>query len=174
MIFLLQPPPLNLDSERTRVLNLLKTILPREAEVWEVGSTAIAGAIGKQDVDLLVRVPRAAFAATRAALDQAFPKNPDQMSNDVYQGYCVPSALDIAIQCTEKDGPYDNFLDFLEALRRSPERVEAYNALKRAWDGRRMEEYRAAKALFIEETLATNARRNGPFEGTDEGDLEGV
>lgn len=125
-----------------------------DAEVTEIGSTAVPGVIGKQDIDLLLRVPAVRFAETRARLDAAFERDAQQLSNDCYQGYRIPSALDIALQVTVEGGPYDDFLPFLEALRASPELIAAYNALKRDWDGHPMDRYRAEKARFIEHILA--------------------
>lgn len=57
------------------------------------------------------------------------------------------------MQLTVRDGPYDQFIAFLDALCESPALVERYNALKRAWDGRPMDEYRRAKSELIAEVL---------------------
>lgn len=143
----------SLRRERTRVLHTLARVLPA-AEALEVGSTAVDGVIGKGDLDVLVRVPEGDFPAARAALDGCFRRNPDQLANALYQGYTVDSALDVAVQLTVKGGPYDDFERFLEALRADPALVDRYNALKRAWHGRPMDAYRAAKAAFIEAVLA--------------------
>lgn len=138
---------------RDAALEQLRAALPAWADALEVGSTAVEGVLGKGDIDLLVRVPRARFEEARAIVDQLFERNPDQLSNDQYQGYLVPDELDVAVQLTVRDGPYDHFIAFLDALRASPELVERYNALKRAWDGEPMDEYRRAKARFIAEVL---------------------
>lgn len=155
---LAEPDPAALRAEAARVLAWIRAVVPA-ADVREVGSTAVPGVIGKGDLDVLVRVPEPDFAATRAALDAVFPRNPAQFSDARYQGYTVPSAMDVAIQLTVTGGPYDSFVAFLDALAASPGRVAAYNALKRAWDGRPMAEYRAAKAAFIEAVLAGAPRR---------------
>jgi hypothetical protein len=98
--------------EALRVLALIAEALPG-VDAREVGSTAVPGVIGKGDLDLLVRVPADTFSATRAALDLLFPRNPDQLSNERYQGYLVPSEV-----------------------------------------GRPMDEYRAAKARFVEDVVS--------------------
>lgn len=152
--FLVRARPADLDEERDRVLAAVLAVVPREAEVFEVGSTAVPGVVGKQDIDLLVRAPLHAFARTRQALDAAFSRDPGQLSNEQYQGYRVTSPHDVAIQCTVKAGPHDTFLEFLEALRGSPELVDAYNALKMQWHGRDMDAYRGAKSAFIQAALA--------------------
>lgn len=130
----------------------LRRLVP-DADVQEVGSTAVPGVIGKGDLDVLVRVEAAAFPDLLARLDTTFPRNPHQLSNATYQGYTVPSPLDVALQCTPFGSPYDDFLPFLDALRADDALIAAYNALKRRWDGRAMDAYRARKAAFIRAVL---------------------
>ncbi len=147
--------PERLAEERKRVHALLSACnLP--GQTFEVGSTAVPGVLGKQDLDFLVRVPPADFRTARETLDHHFPRNLAQLSNDQYQGYHVPSSLDVAIQLTIEGGPYDTFLAFLTRLATDPEVRADYNALKLAYDGKPMNEYRAAKSQFIEATLATS------------------
>ena len=144
--------PASLDDARQRALASIHEVVPA-AYVYEVGSTAVAGVIGKQDLDFLVRLPATAFATTRDALDQRFARDPDQLSNAVYQGYRIDSVLDVAIQLTVEGSPHDTFLEFIERLRESDALREQYNELKRAFDGRAMHEYRTAKQRFIEGVL---------------------
>lgn len=144
--------PSTMMSERNRVLGILMEMVPGDG-VMEVGSSAVKGAIGKQDIDFLVRVNRDSFAGVRALLDARFDRNPNQLSNDEYQGYRVESPLDVAVQLTIRGGQYDHFDRFLDALRADPCRLEAYNALKRQWNGKPMDQYRLAKRAFIELTL---------------------
>ena len=141
-----------LARERARVVALVRAAVPF-GEVLEVGSTAVDGVIGKQDIDVMVRVPAAQFAAARTVLDRHFRRNATQISNAAYQGYLVDSALDAAIQLIVAGSGYDGFVAFLERLRADAGLREAYNALKRAWDGRPMDDYRAAKRAFIERVL---------------------
>ena len=143
-----------LEGERDRVLCLLKACVPSE-RVHEVGSTAVPGVVGKQDLDFLVLVPPQDFDSARSELDERFARNPDQLSNDVYQGYKVDSDLDVAIQLTIAGGDHDDFLDFLARLRASASLRAKYNELKQAFDGRDMDEYREAKGAFIERVLST-------------------
>lgn len=145
--------PAVLEREREAALTTLRDALPHWAEIREVGSTAVDGVIGKGDIDVLVRVPRERFDEARACLDAALPRNENQLSNAIYQGYRVPSPHDVAVQLTVAGGPYDDFDRFLDALRADPVLVERYNALKRAHDGGPMDVYRAAKGEFIEAAL---------------------
>lgn len=125
------------------------------ASVIEVGSTAVEGVIGKQDIDILVLVPREDFSRARLSLDRHFVRNPAQLSNESYQGYVIRSELDVAIQLTVAGSEYDKFERFLFALRSSPQLRAEYNQLKRLWDGRSMKEYQRAKAEFVESALLT-------------------
>ncbi|MFC4348935.1 GrpB family protein [Kordiimonas lipolytica] len=131
----------------------VKAILP-DADVREVGSTAVAGAIGKQDIDLLVRVAPNAFTEARDTLDEVFPRNSEQLSTCDFQGYLIPDDLDVAVQLTVHGGQYDVFLPFLDALTSDAVLLEAYNQLKRDWHGKSMQDYRTAKSTFIEAVLA--------------------
>jgi GrpB-like predicted nucleotidyltransferase (UPF0157 family) len=146
-----------LEAERRRVVALLDEAVP-EAEVIEVGSTAIPGVIGKGDLDILVRCPADRFDETLLRLDACLPRNPKQFSSADYQGYVVPSPLDVALQVTVAGGPHDDFVPFVEALTADPDLVERYNQLKRTWDGRPMDAYREAKADFIQQVLAARQR----------------
>ena len=144
-----------LERERERVLYLIHQAIPL-ACVAEVGSTAIEGLIGKQDLDFVVRVPSNSFEETRNTLDSTFPRNDEQLSNAEYQGYVIPSQLDVAIQLIVAGGKYDNFEKFLLRLSASPSLKRAYNELKVMWDGRPMREYRVAKQQFIDSVLSGN------------------
>lgn len=143
--------------EAARVVSLVHQVVP-DADVREVGSTAVVGAIGKGDIDVLVRVHAGEFSKVRGRLDRAFARNPDQLSSEDFQGYLVPSHLDVAIQLTVLGGPHDDFLRFADLLRASPRLLAEYNALKRAHDGAPMDLYRAAKAAFIESVLTDHDR----------------
>jgi len=141
-----------LDAERQRTLAKLGEIVPQDS-FFEVGSTAVPGVIGKQDLDFLVRVPKARFANTRSVLDTVFQRNPNQLSTDIYQGYTVKSDMDVAIQLTIEGGPHDTFLEFLERLRNSADLRTRYNDLKRKYDGKPMDDYRNEKRAFIEAAI---------------------
>jgi GrpB-like predicted nucleotidyltransferase (UPF0157 family) len=140
-------------SERDRIFPVLQRILPF-AKVIEVGSTAVEGVIGKQDIDFLARVPRNLFHAAKEALDQNFYRNERQFSAEDFQGYRVSSPLDIAIQLTAENGEHDVFERFLTLLRSDPELRRTYNELKVAFNLRPMDEYRVAKGDFIKRALA--------------------
>lgn len=160
-MFRIAPADPALPAVRDRVLATIHAALRGGAgvAVREVGSTAVDGVIGKGDLDLLVLASPDRFDAVRAALDALFVRNPRQYASAIYQGYTLasgdpPGGLDVAIQLTVAGGPHDTFDAFLDRLRQDPALVEAYNALKRRWNGRSMDGYRAEKAAFIEAALA--------------------
>lgn len=126
------------------------------ADVREVGSTAIPGAIGKGDLDVLARCDADRFAALCDALDRVLSFDPDQLHDASYRGYVgsVDGVEAGSVQATITGCAYDTFTAFHERLLAEPALVEAYNRLKRAWDGRPMDGYRVAKAAFIERVLA--------------------
>jgi GrpB-like predicted nucleotidyltransferase (UPF0157 family) len=144
--------PDGLEQATRETLEQVRSAAPF-AEVFEVGSTAVPGVLGKGDLDFLVRTPAPQFPRLLAALDRRFARNPGQFSSPIYQGYVLPGPLDIALQCTVTGGPHDDFLPFLAALRTDPNLVRAYNELKRQFDGQPMDVYRTAKAAFIEGVL---------------------
>jgi GrpB-like predicted nucleotidyltransferase (UPF0157 family) len=141
-----------LARERERAMTLLRRILGN-IYIKEVGSTAIAGTIGKGDIDLLITVRADDFLSARTKLDLAFERDSDQLSNDIYQAFIIPSSVDIKVQLTVRDGPYDRFEAFLNVLRKDPKVLAQYEALKRSMDGKPMSVYRKAKAQFIQSVL---------------------
>jgi GrpB-like predicted nucleotidyltransferase (UPF0157 family) len=153
-VFLIQDVN-NAEFSQTRdeLIQLLQSLLPN-AKILEIGSSAVAGCIGKGDLDILVKVHSSEFNEARSVLDQTFNRNPEQLSNDCYQGYTVESAFDVAIQLTVANGPYDDFETFVSLLRDSQELLKSYNALKLSWNGKSMDDYRAAKGAFIEQALS--------------------
>lgn len=159
--------PADLAAERDRAIELLAAHVPMEC-IREVGSTAVEGVVGKQDLDLLVLVPPGVFTAIRARLDQVLARHSEQWSDDQFQGYVFASPLEVSIQLTVEGCPHDHFDRFLAALRSWPSLREAYNTLKAAYDGRLMSDYRAAKSAFIESVLAEMLERNTSDAGAME------
>ncbi len=136
---------------------MLQQVLP-DAEISEVGSTAVEGVFGKEDVDIAALVPSDDFEASRLILDQVFEHDVQQLSSNCYQGYHASRLWDVAIQLTVKGGPYDTFHAFNAVLRSQPNVLAAYNQVKRKWDGKAMSAYRQAKAEFIAEVLRKHLR----------------
>ena len=141
-----------LEAVRAATLNKLHAVVCAGI-VHEVGSTAIPGTIGKQDLDFLVLAPKGQFLLLRERLDSVFARNDQQLTNAHYQGYLVESNLDVAIQLTVAGSQFDTFLAFKTRLLANPALVRDYNQLKTQFDGQPMDLYRHAKRRFIEQTL---------------------
>ncbi len=138
--------------ERVRVVRLLRALLPY-ALINEVGSTAVSGVIGKQDMDFSIKVHVDHFEQSKKSLDSCFLRNVDQIADHCIQGYKVSSSLDVALQLIVIESKYDVFDAFVCMLRRDAELKAAYNQLKIQWDGKPMKEYRQAKDIFISQAL---------------------
>jgi GrpB-like predicted nucleotidyltransferase (UPF0157 family) len=148
--------PLALKRERTRLHNLVRTATPR-GSVLEVGSTAVEGVVGKEDIDFAVSVPRDYFGLVRSSLDRQLKRDPNQLSNSEYQGYILDSPFDAAVQLFVEGSQYDTFESFLQLLLNDVSLRHAYNELKRRWDGKPMDLYRTAKREFIETAISRHS-----------------
>ncbi|WP_162787267.1 GrpB family protein [Notoacmeibacter marinus] len=135
---------------------VLRECLPT-AEAREVGSTAVPELVGKGDVDVLVRVPLADFAAASRTLEQRFACNEDQHASATFRSYLVSPPKHglppVTIQMTAIGASTEVFDAFLAVLRTDETMRERYGTLKRSWEGRGMAGYRRAKARFIRNAL---------------------
>lgn len=124
-LFRIQTPQVRLiRKEKVRVLRMVRALIPF-AEVKEIGSTAVAGVIGKQDLDVLIKVDNNNFGLAKRILDEFFSRNGTQLSNENIQGYRVDSKADISLQLVVKGS-----LDFTRSTRQlimsKTERRELY------------------------------------------------
>lgn len=164
-----EPPFTLVDAECARegaqrlfaaISKTLAVMLPPQADIRHIGATAIPGCLTKGDLDVVVRVRPADFAAADAALASRFARNEGSIRTETFSAFeDASSHPHLGIQLATIDGPFDVFHLFVDALRGSPSLVEDYNALKRRHDGAEMARYRAAKDAFIEEVLARVAQQ---------------
>lgn len=153
-VFRIKSPHLRMmRRERVRVVRFLREWLPY-ADVREVGSTAVPGVIGKEDLDFAIKVSADKFDCARMLLDTSFIRNPHQLSDHCIQGYNVESGLEVSLQLIVRNSPYDIFDSFLCMLKQDAELRDAYNRLKMQWDGKSMQAYRHAKDAFIAQALS--------------------
>ena len=75
----------------------------------EVGSTAIAGITGKQDLDFAVRGSAERFEEARSVLDGLYQRNDAQQSDTGFPGYILESSLDASVQLLAAGSQYDTF-----------------------------------------------------------------
>jgi GrpB-like predicted nucleotidyltransferase (UPF0157 family) len=146
-----------LRSQARRAFELHRSTISRlvlAAMIEHIGSTAIPGTLTKGDLDLLVMVPAADFAAAEAALAERFERNVGSLHNEVFASFKDDSADPaLGIQLTCDSALRDEFLHFRDALIADPALVAAYNELKRACEGLPMDEYRERKDGFIRQVL---------------------
>ncbi|MGQ9424780.1 GrpB family protein [Gilvimarinus sp. F26214L] len=136
-------------SLRSELLQLLPN-----ANIQEIGSSSIVGALTKGDVDILVCVPESQFNVAVAAMLHRFETNTGM--EDVPQFASFKGVLDdvefgIQLAC---DHCQFGFVAFRDRLNSSPDLVEEYNRVKLAAAGLSMKEYRDRKWEFIERVLS--------------------
>ncbi|MCC7252258.1 GrpB family protein [Hyphomicrobium sp.] len=137
----------------------LRVLLPASADIRHVGATAVAGCVTKGDLDIVVRVPSEAFVTVDDALAARFPRNIGSKRTDAFSSFeDATTTPHLGIQLTIAGGEDDYFHLFADALRQDPGLVAQYNALKREFDGKPMEVYRAAKSAFVRDVLSRLGR----------------
>lgn len=124
------------------------------ARIEEIGSTAIAGALTKGDVDLLVSVEVPHFEAAKQVLEGRFSVNEGMEGIAHFASFKGSSAgIEYGIQLATINECEFGFIRFRDLLQQSPDLVQRYNAVKLAACHSSMDEYRAKKNEFIEATL---------------------
>jgi GrpB-like predicted nucleotidyltransferase (UPF0157 family) len=137
-----------------QVASLISAKLPN-AEIEHVGSTAVAGCLTKGDMDVVVRVSAAEFGAAQATLDGLLVRSTRNERTDDYAEFDYAGGnLPVSVQLVVARGTYDDFHTLRDILNRDSAVLQRYNALKVAHNGRSMDEYRKAKAKFIESLTA--------------------
>ena len=104
-----------------------------------VGATAVPGCLTKGDLDVVVRVEPADFAAAEARLAGRFGRNAGSVRTEDFAAFAEAGrSPPLGIQLTVKGGALDIFHAFAAALRGDPALVRRYNALKLRFRGRPM------------------------------------
>ena len=133
----------------------LMSILPSGTEIRHVGATAVPGCLTKGDLDIAVRVERLAFPAADAILTQQFARNTGSVRTSDFAAFeDAGSHPPLGIQLVVTGSAYDDFHRFADSLRADATLVDAYNVLKRRFNGQPMQDYRDAKGAFVERVLA--------------------
>jgi GrpB-like predicted nucleotidyltransferase (UPF0157 family) len=132
------------ERERTRILAALP-----EAAVEHIGATAIPGAWSKGDVDVLVRVEPADFAAAVEALRSLYAEHQLENWNATFASF-APAGEPVGAQLVATGSADErDFLRFRERLSGEPALLAEYNELKRRHEGSDEDAYRTAKAAFV-------------------------
>ena len=138
-----------------RLLGHLRAVLPPDADIEHVGATAVPGCDTKGDLDIAVRVAPGDFKAADLVLSGMFERNFGSGRSESFSAFKDDGAVPpLGVQLAVRGSPTDVFVRFRGLLLADAGLVARYNALKRAYDGRGMGEYRAAKSAFIEAALA--------------------
>ncbi len=135
-----------------------KALVP-SAQIEHVGSTAITGALTKGDLDVQVRVTASEYPAAKERLCQLFDVNLGGFSgNDAISFEDYSGEPHVGVHLTVVDGSADVQWRFRDLLLASESLRQAYDDLKRRFDGKSMTEYRDAKADFVDRVLAVGPR----------------
>jgi GrpB-like predicted nucleotidyltransferase (UPF0157 family) len=127
-----------------------------DADVQDMGSTAVPGALTKGDLDINVRVRRDdQFRQVVEFLRRRFTVQQPQNWTDGYASFADERSyeLPVGIQVTVMGHADDKFLRQRDQLAASTELVESYNKLKMRFQGGDVDAYREAKWAFIETHL---------------------
>ena len=136
------------------VAAVVRPIAP-DADVQDIGGTAIPGLLTKGDVDVNVRVSTGDFARLVEFLQLHFEINQPDNWTSGFASFADDThyALPVGVQATVIDHLDDVFVGQRDRLASQPDLITRYNELKARYEGSEMEEYRTAKWAFIEAHL---------------------
>ena len=125
------------------------------AEIVHIGSTAVLGALTKGDLDILVRVVTPeSLARADEILARIYERNSGSDKNEEFSSFKNDAAVPpLGIQVALKGSRYDRFVIFRDRLRNSESLLQEFNDLKLRFNGKSMEEYRRAKAEFVQRAI---------------------
>ena len=134
----------------------IRAVLP-SADIKHVGSTAIRGTLTKGDLDVLVRVSREDFQQADEVLARMFARNDGSDKTADFSAFEDKSkSPELGVQLTVKGAEFDFFAEWVDRLFSDKELRDSYDALKAAYQGKPMSDYRVAKNRFIESNLRKN------------------
>ncbi len=135
-------------EEKGKLLSLIPA-----ADIQHIGSTAIAGAVTKGDLDIQARVPIGDFEEARNRLRELYNVNQFENWSETYASFKDENSKEIplGIQLTAIDSEEDRlFRKQQEVLLTNPNVLDEYNKLKLSYDGKSIDDYRAARKKFFE------------------------
>ncbi|MEN9868440.1 MAG: hypothetical protein RL748_4030 [Pseudomonadota bacterium] len=134
----------------------LRRFIP-SALIEHIGSSAVAGAVSKADLDICVIVDAAELATVvRILQQQGYTEKLDTLRTaELCMLEWSQQNADHAVQVVASGSRFETFfVDFRNLLRAKPELVEQYNQIKLKSAGLGVEKYREAKSQFIAAALA--------------------
>jgi GrpB-like predicted nucleotidyltransferase (UPF0157 family) len=136
------------------IRSTLRPLLPLDASIEHIGATAIPGCETKGDLDLVIRVSAGSFSLCRSVLSERYAANTGSVRTEAFAAFEDSTApMPLGIQLVVVGSEFDGFLGFRDRLKADASLVQQYNVLKRAFHSKAHEQYRAAKAAFIESTM---------------------
>lgn len=134
------------DAEKKRILALCPNVV-----VEHVGSSAIPNAITMGDLDIQVRVDKKLFAEIVEVLRKMYHSNhPNLWTNEFALFHWKDhSEMPMSIVVTVKDSSYDDFSKSRDFFKTNLKAVDAYNEVKKKFEGKTYDEYRIAKNNFL-------------------------
>ena len=126
-----------------------------DADVQDMGATAIPGLLTKGDVDVNVRVAHDDLQPLLDLLRQHLRVHQSENWTDGYASFADDDghSLPVGVQVTVRGHADDKFLIQRDRLAGAPRLIAQYNELKRRLEGATMTEYRQAKWEFIAQHL---------------------
>lgn len=134
---------------------ILNAFVGKVVDVQHVGATSVEGLLSKGDLDIQVRVAAKDFEAAKAMLRDTYEVAQEENWNQSFASFKDDSGeVSVGVQLTVIDSEDDDyFYKLRDILNKDAESREAFNQLKRNYNGVSMDEYRRAKSKFIEELL---------------------
>lgn len=133
----------------------LSKIIP-QAYIQHIGSTAIPNSVSKGDLDIQVRVEKRDFSEVVEKLKKLYEINQPENWTENYASFQDNERdMPVGVQLTVRGSEDDKlFQEQQELLSSNPEVLEEYNKMKLNFEGKDINEYRAAREKFFEELKA--------------------
>jgi len=159
MIFL---PPRKYQPAANRLFDELKIKIEKAvpyAKVEHIGSSSIAGAVSKGDLDIYAGVETARMNETIPRIEAlGFKIKSDSCRTaELCPFEARGHAIDVGLQLVARGSRFEFFLKFRDTMNSNKKLREEYNLLKRDSAGLNQEDYRKIKSVFIERVLSGNS-----------------
>jgi GrpB-like predicted nucleotidyltransferase (UPF0157 family) len=135
-------------EQKKRITHVLPAV-----DIQHIGGTAVPGLLTKGDVDINVRVDAILFPGAVEEFKKLYHINQPDNWTSAFASFKDDDsfALPLGVQLTVIGTSDDHFVRHRDALLRDPTLVGKFNDLKRRFESKDMDEYRAAKSAFLAE-----------------------
>ncbi len=134
------------DIEKKRILDLYPNVA-----VDHIGSSAIPNALTMGDLDIQICTDKETFSKVTKTLKSMYHVNhPDIWTNEFAPFHWKDhSEMPMSIVVTVKDSLYDDFGKSRDFFKTNPVALNAYNEIKKQFEGKTYDKYRVAKNNFL-------------------------